>query len=70
MHDDIGVRLLLGDFVEVIEEGCFVTIVGNIGRSIDDKHNYEWVSLEVNFQNLFRDFLSSHVRVCEYFANQ
>ena len=44
MHDDNGVRLLLGDFVEVIEEGCFVTIVGNIGGSIDDIHNYEWVS--------------------------
>ena len=47
--------------MEVIEESCFVTIVGNIGRSIDDIHNYEWVSLDVNFQNLFRDFLSSHV---------
>lgn len=70
MHDNNGVRLLLGDFVEVIEESCFVTIVGNIGRSIDDKHNYEWVSLEVNFQNSFRDFPSSHVRVCEYFDNQ
>ena len=54
MHDDNGVRLLLGDFVEVIEEGCFVTIVGNIGGSIDDIHNYEWVSLEVNSQNLLR----------------
>ena len=61
MHDDNGVRLLLGDFVEVIEEGCFVTIVGNIGGSIDDIHNYEWVSLEVNFQNLLRNFVSSHV---------
>ena len=47
--------------MEVTEEGCFVTIVGYTGKSIDDKHNYEWVSLEVNFQNLLRDFLSSHV---------
>ena len=56
--------------MEVTEESCFVTIVGNIGMTIDDKHHYEWVSFEVDFQNLFRDFPSSHIRVCEYFANQ